>query len=164
MSGYFAVNESQQPPSPTSFTCHLPESTLPPDELVERMALVIQAIGSGKRFKASWTAAPNDDKTDPDVSQIIYDIITQAPEVFRAKRYQIGGDFQLLDLSGLESLRPMCSGKDRLLTALGYTRNFEGDAVNFEVETRADGHRLVVESRGGFDVYGLEEKLGVEFV
>lgn len=163
--GWISVPQRSPEGTPVAFSCLLEEGAPPTKELLARMARVVREIGSGKLFTASWHAGPRaGDKDAPQVSRKVYGTVTARPEVFKAKRYEMQGEFRLFDLSGLETLRPLCRGKDRILTALGYTHNFEGDAINFEVETRARGHRLVVESRGGFDVYGLEEKLGVEFV
>ena len=166
--GWLHASDHQRPPegNPASFQCHFSEDSPDSDELVDRMAEVARAVGSGKIFAVSWKAQPIPipSAKAPEASRKIYETVAGAPETFRTERFGIEGELRLLDLSGLETLRPMCHGKDRILTALGYTRNFEGEAVNFEVETRAEGHRLVVESRGGFDVHALEEELGLEFV
>lgn len=145
----------------------VPDDTTPPHDRIEQMRQLLDTVGSGKIFRSQWRVDhkyhhrlryhPESGET----AQRLFRAVATRPEIFVCKHYKVSADFRLHNLRGLEELRPLCHGRGSLEIALGYYRQRGDSYVNLGVETKADGYRLVVSSRGGFDVYGLEEKLGV---
>lgn len=159
-----SIMESQKPRSqnPTAFSCRLPG--VASEDLVGRMSRCVEEIGSSRRFWQRWKIFPGirSELGKPEFSNLIFKTLTAAPDDFPAKTYLVGGEFVLRSLSGLKALRTLCHGDDSVLTALGFYLQRGTTAVNLQIKTGEEGHRLLAESRGPVDLIALEEMIGVE--
>ncbi len=145
---------------PEGFWCPLELSCA---QLMDKLGIAVREFSSGRIFEVCWRVAFGR-RSDADADYpATFDQIAELAisKAFPYEKLSVDLSFQMADLRDLDALQTLCGDKSKI-----YTRviSFDFDDIDygeFELETTATGHRLLLTTKLEHDLDDLSKAFGV---